>query len=286
VAGARSPTVRRRELGALLRNMRTEAQLTVEQVADALLISPSKVSRLETGQRGASARDIRDLCDLYGLSDSDLREHLGVLAREGKEQAWWQPFDLTYATYVGLEAAATSIRDFEPGVFPGLLQTPGYARAVHEGAVPRPSPEAIGQQIEVRRTRQLILTREDAPQLSAVMDEAVLHRVVGSPAVMASQIDRLIEASAQPNVTVQVIPFSAGAHPALDSTFILLDFAPPVSAVVYVEGLAGHMYLEAPRDVQRYAQVFDRLREISLSKQQSLDLFAQMSEAYKHQEVK
>lgn len=279
---ARSPTVRRRELGALLRTMRTEAGMTVEQVAEALLVSPSKVSRLETGQRGVSPRDIRDLSDLYGVTDPALREHLAQLAREGRGQAWWQPFDLPYATYVGLEAEATSISDFEPGVVPGLLQLPPYARAVHEAIIPGLGPSVIDQRLAERRTRQQILTRgKDAPRLWAIMDEAVLHREVGGPEVMRAQLGHVIKVSAQANVTVQILPFDVGAHPALDSTFILLEFADPVPAVVYVEGLVGQVYLERPQDVDRYKQVFGRLRALSLSPEESIDLMAKMSKSYK-----
>jgi transcriptional regulator with XRE-family HTH domain len=278
---ARSPTVRRRELGSLLRAMRIEAGMTVEQVAEALLVSPSKVSRLETGQRGVSARDIRDLSDLYGVTDPALRDHLAQLAREGRGQAWWQPYDLPYATYVGLEAEAVAISDFEPGVIPGLLQTPDYARALHAASMPRLSEAVIEQRIEVRRARQAVLTRDEPPQLRAVVDEAVLHRVVGGPAVMAAQLDRVVKSCELPNVTVQVIPYTAGAHPALDSTFILLEFAPPVKDVVYVEGLAGQVYLERRQDVERYAQVFERLRTIALSPTESIDLMAKMSAVFK-----
>jgi transcriptional regulator with XRE-family HTH domain len=280
VAGVRSPTVRRRELGALLRSLRTGAGMTIEQAAEELLCSPSKVSRLETGQRGASARDIRDLCNLYNVTGST-REHLAALAKEGKEEAWWQPYDLPYANYVGLEAEATSISDFEPGVVPGLLQTPAYARALHEGGMPRLSPAVIEQRIEVRRTRQAVLTRDDPPRLSAIMDEAVLHRVLGGPAVMASQLEHIIEACALPKVTVEVIPYSVGAHPALDSTFIVLEFAPPVPSVVYVEGLVGQMYLERPQDVERYTEIFERLRTLSLSQQESIDLMAKQSKSFR-----
>ena len=150
VTGADSPTVRRRELGALLRALRAEAGMTVEQVAE----RPGFVVQdqpARTGRRGANARDVRDLCDIYGITDPARRQHLMELAHEGRDQAWWQPFDLPYDTYVGLEAAAAEISDFEPGVFPGLLQTPAYARAVHEGAFPRLSPEIIDQRIEVRQ---------------------------------------------------------------------------------------------------------------------------------------
>ena len=277
----RSPVLRRRELGAKLRGLRTEAGMTVEQVAENLLCSPSKVSRLETGHRSASARDIRDLCDLYRV-DPAQREHLTELARETKAQAWWQPYDLPYATYVGLEAEAICISDYEPGVFPGLLQTPDYARVIHEQAMPKLSSDVIEQRIEVRVVRQAALTREEPapPKLDAIIDEAVLHRPVGGPKVMSAQISRVIEACELPNVTVRVLPFAAGAHPALDSTFILLEFEESVPGVVYVEGLVGHLFLERVSDVQRYRQVFERLRTTSLNEQKSLDLMSSRRAMY------
>ncbi len=275
-----SPTVRRRELGALLRSLRGEAGLTVEQVAESLLCSPSKVSRLETGHRGASQRDIRDLCGLYHVTDPVQRDHLASLAKQGRGQAWWQPYGLPYATYVGLEAEAISIRDFEPGVFPGLLQIPDYARAVHEGAWPRLSAEVIDERIEVRRGRQAVLSGPRPPHLRAIIDEAVLHRRVGGAATMRAQLDHVVAACAQPHISVQVIPYEAGVHPALDSTFILLEFEDPVPGVVYVEGLVGQVYLERREDVRRYGEIFDRLLATSLGQQQSLDLMAAMSIAY------
>jgi transcriptional regulator with XRE-family HTH domain len=280
VAETRSPVLRRRELGAMLRALRTEAGLTVEQVAESLLCSPSKVSRLETGHRGASARDIRDLSDLYQV-DPAQREHLAELARESKVQAWWQPYGLPYETYVGLETEALCISDFESGVFPGLLQTPDYTRVIHESGMPKLSSDVIEQRIEVRLVRQAVLTREDPPppRLEAIMDEAVLHRPVGGPGVMSAQIGRVIEACELPNVTVRVLPFAAGAHPALDSTFILLGFE-DLPQVVYVEGLVGHLYVERSDDVQRYVQVFERLRAISLDEQKSLDLMSRKRADY------
>jgi transcriptional regulator with XRE-family HTH domain len=257
--------------------------MTVEQVAERLLVSPSKISRIETGQRGVSLRDIRDLCDLYQV-DQVQRERLTQLAREGRGTTWWQPFGLPYATYIGLEAEATTISDYEPGVIPGLLQTPGYARALHERAMPRLTEEIIEQRIEVRRRRQAILSRDrpPPPRFYAVMDEAVLHRVVGGPDVMAHQIDHIIEACQQSKVTLEILAFAAGAHPALDSTFILLNFEDPVPGVVYVEGLVGHLYLERRQDVERYERIFERLRSLSLDQQESLDLLTRMSSQYRH----
>ena len=147
VPASGSPTVRRRELGALLRAHRTRKGWTAEQVAGRLEFSPSKVSRLETGQRGASARDIRDLCELYGV-DGQERQHLMDLASEGKQRAWWQPLGLPYSTYVGLEAEAASISDYGLGIMPGLLQTPDYARSVVRAAVPKWVPDVVEQRVQ------------------------------------------------------------------------------------------------------------------------------------------
>lgn len=279
MAAVGSPTVRRRELGMRLRALRTEADLTVEQVAERLLCSPSKISRLETGHRGASARDIRDLCDLYQVGPAQ-RDYLAGLAREGARKAWWQPYDLPYATYVGLEAEAVAISDYEPSVVPGLLQTPAYAQALHEHVMPRLSAEVIGQRVEERRRRQEILIRDDPPRLNVVVDQSVLYRAVGGAKVMSEQLGKLVATTGNPVVTIRVLPFSAGAHPALESTFVVLEFTPPVPGVVYSEGLIGHMYRERPEDVRRYKDIFEYLRKIALSPGESLALIAKTKVRY------
>jgi transcriptional regulator with XRE-family HTH domain len=275
VPEVRSPTVRRRELGALLRALRNEKGLTVEQVAEHLLCSPSKVSRMETGHGVATLRDVRDLCDLYGITESG-RDRLMSLAREGKRQGWWQSYDLDYGTYVGLEAEAVAISDFQSSVVPGLLQTADYARAGHEAYMPRLSPDQIELNIEAKLRRQGLLTQSEAPSLAAVLDEAVLHRVVGGPRVMGAQLDRLIEAARLPNVTVQVIPFAAGYHPGLESNFNILDLSAPAPSVVFVEGLVGSLYLERPEDLKRYREVFKRLQTIALSPKDTVNAIAKI----------
>lgn len=279
-----SPTVRRRELGALLRKLRRERDLTVEQVTTYLMCSASKISRIETGQRGATLRDVRDLCDLYGVTDQAERERLMVLAREGKQQGWWQTFGLPYSTYVGLEQEATSIDIYHSAVVPGLLQTSRYARAVHEGGMPRLEADVIEQRIEERIRRQLLLMGDKSPYFSAVLDEAVLHRQVGGPAVMSEQIGKIIEASLKPRASVQILPYTVGAHPAMESDFTVLKFATPetsVPSVVYVEGLAGQIYLDRPEDADRYLQVFAHLRKIALNPKDSIDLLMKSRNAYK-----
>ncbi len=276
-----SPTVRRRELGALLKALRNARGWTAEQVAERLLISTSKLSRLETGQRGASIRDVRDLCDLYGVDD-DQRRHLQELAREGKQRAWWQPLALPYSTYVGLEAEAASISDYGLGIMPGLLQTADYARAVVRASIPGGELEVVEQRVQGRMTRQQLLRSENAPGFEAVVDESVLHRVVGSPAVMQAQLERLLELSGLPSVTLRVIPYDAGALPAGNNKFIILRFAQPtVSDVVFIEGLTGDLYLDDPRDVEIYHTTFRTLADLAASPAATLDIIAAMIPSYR-----
>lgn len=276
-----SPTVRRRELGAMLRALRNERGLTVEQAAAELLCSPSKISRMETGQRGANARDIRDLCALYGVSDAVTRERMTRLAAEGKQPGWWQSYELDFATYVGLEADATAISCYMSAVIPGILQTPEYARAMHEGGFQDYTADRIDEHVEVRVRRQSRLGGERPLRLEIILDEATLHRAVGGRAVMAAQLERLGEVAGLPHVTMQVIAFEAGAHPAMDSNFNILEFDSDAPDVVYVEGLVGWIYLDRPQDLDRYRQVFERLRSIALNSQDSAKIIARTAALYK-----
>jgi transcriptional regulator with XRE-family HTH domain len=286
VSEVRSPTVRRRELGALLRTLRQERSLTVEQVALELLCSPSKVSRMETGQRGATARDVRDLCDLYGVTDPDERTRMARLAAEGKQHGWWQSYDLDFSTYVGLEADAVSIKYYQSIVIPGLFQSADYARAMHDVVVqPKLSSERIDELVKVRLTRQELLKRDPPPIISAIIDEAALHRVVGGAAIMGAQLARMAELGILPNITIRIIPYAVGAHAAMDSTFRILEFGSMASSVVYVEGLVGNIYLDRPQDVVRYEEVFERLFDIALSPQESIELITRIGVLYENASV-
>jgi transcriptional regulator with XRE-family HTH domain len=275
-----SPTLRRLELGAVLRALRTAKGLTVEQVADRLLCSPSKVSRMETGQ-GATARDIRDLCDLYGVADATERDRLTALAREGKRPTRWQRYDLAYARYAELEEEAVAISAFQSSVVHGLLHTADYARAGHEGAMPRWDPNRIELQIEAKLTRQRILTRDDPPRFDVVLDEAALHRMVGGRQVMAGQLTKILEMVALPNVVVQVLPYEVGFHPAVESNFTILALPNPAPDVVFVEGLIGSNYLDRPDDLKKYREIFDRLQSIALNSKDTADLVASFVRSYK-----
>ena len=274
-----SPTVRRRELGAALKALRSAKGWTAEHVSERVPMSTSKLSRLETGHRGASARDVNDLCDLYEVDD-DQRQHLLDLAREGKQRAWWQ--SLPYREYAGLEAEATSISDYGLGMVPGLLQTADYARAIVRAAVPKWVPEEVEQRVQGRMARQQRLHGETAPHFEAVVDESVLHRVVGSPAVMQAQLEQLLELSDLPNVTLRVIPYEAGALPVGNNKFIILRFAnPAISDVVFIEGLTGDLYLDDPRELETYIMTFRTLVHLAASPDATRGIIEAMIPSYR-----
>ncbi len=280
VPEVRSPTVRRRELGALLRKLRLENGLTVEQAAERLLFSMSKLSRIETGHGLATLRDVRDLCDLYGVTDEAARDRMMTLAAESKQQAWWQSYDLSYETYAGLEADALAISAFMSSAVHGLLQTADYARAGHESAMPRLSPDQIEMQIEAKLTRQRILTRGNPPRFAVVLDEAALRRMAGGRQVMAAQLAKILDMSALPNVTVQVLPFELGSHPALESNFTILDLPDPAPDLVYVEGLIGSTYLQRADDLERYYGIFRKLQSMALNPKDTAELIAGLIRSY------
>ena len=282
MANDSNPTLRRRELGIALRQLRMERGLSIEVVTQRAMFSATKLSRLETGRVGASPRDIRDLCIVYEITDAAERERLMTLAREGKQRAWWQQFDLPYGTYVGLEAEAVAISNYNTGVVPGLLQVDGYARAIFESGEPPLDSAGVQQRIDGRMRRQAVLSKQDAPKFHAIVDEGALRRPVGGPAVMRAQLARIIEAARLPKVTFQVIPFATGAHPGLDSNFSLLEFGGDsvVNDVVYVEGAVGNIYLENSADLEKYGKIFSRLQSIALNPEDSVAMVATISGSY------
>ncbi|MFE0459254.1 helix-turn-helix domain-containing protein [Kitasatospora sp. NPDC058965] len=280
-----NPTVRRRRLGAELRHLREQRGMTAEDVAERLMVSQSKISRLENGRRSISPRDVRDLCDLYEVTDQRMRDSLMEMARESKQRGWWNEFsDIPYSVYIGLEAAAFSIRSYESSFVPGLLQTREYAEAVLNGTQPDTTQDAIRNRVQVRMKRQDRLAGPD--QLSSfwsVIDEAVLAREVGGPQVMAAQLRRLLEVGEQANVNIQVIPFQYGAHPGMTGTFSLLEFPESAdSTVVYFEGVTSDLYLEKENDVRRYTGLYDHLRAAAFGVAESRSLITTYAEAYEN----
>jgi transcriptional regulator with XRE-family HTH domain len=272
--------VRRRELGALLRALRTERGITVKEVTERLKFSPSKISRLETGQRGVSQHDIQALCDLYRV-DNALRTRLTELAAEGKQHAWWLPLGLPFTRYVALEQAAAAIYDYALMIMPGLLQTADYARAVVAATPQRWTRQEIELRVEGRLLRQELLLRPDAPKYEVLLDEAPLHRVVGGPGVMAAQLRRLLEASHMPRVDIRLIDFEAGPLPAGNSKFIVLRFAQPeLPTQVYIEGLTKEVYIDDEEEVDVYLQTFSALRDMALSPAKTRAVFESMIHHY------
>jgi len=251
-------------VGAQLCRLRTDKGLSREQAGEAIRASEWKIHRLENGQVGFKDRDIVDLLALYGVTDRGEVEALLAMARDANTPGWWQQYgDLLpqwFRAFVDLEAAATLIRTYEGQFVPGLLQTEDYMRAVVGGAQLEDSPAEAERRVALRLGRQTLLERKDAPRLWAVVDEAALRRPVGGPKVMRAQLERLIEASELPNVILQVLPFAAGAHPAMVGAFSVLRFADQeLPDVVYVEHLTSALYLSKQEDVDQYLHVMESI---------------------------
>jgi transcriptional regulator with XRE-family HTH domain len=258
------PTVRRMLVGARLRRLRTDMGLSREQAGEALRASAWKIHRLENGQVGFKERDIVDLLRLYGVTDPAEVAEFVTLAHEANTPAWWQNYgDVLpqwFRAYVDLESAATLIRTYEGQFIPGLLQTDDYIRAVVGGAHLDEASEEVGRRVRLRLARQTLLTREHPPRLWAVVDEAALRRPVGGREVMRGQLERLIDATKLPNVTLQILPFAAGAHSAMVGAFSILRFADQeLPDVVYLEHLTNAVYLDRRDEVERYLDVMELL---------------------------
>jgi transcriptional regulator with XRE-family HTH domain len=258
----RTPTGRRRRLGAELRRLREEVGLTIDRVAEVLECSPSKVSRIETGQVSATPRDVRDMLGLYRVDDERL-EALVQVAREARQRGWWQKFvDVPdgVPAYVGLEAAATSIDVYMSLIVPALLQTPDYARAVIAAVRPDLPAGELDRRVELRLRRQELLDQERPPVMRVLLDDTLLRRPVGGPAAMAAQRRRLLADADRPAVTIQVLEVAAGAHAGMDGPFTIFGFpAPAERDVVALDSAADALYLEGPEDVARYRRVFELL---------------------------
>lgn len=270
-----NPTVRQRELGLRLRKLRTGLGLTVDDVAEKLMCSAAKISRMETGARRPILRDVRELCGVYGVDEATAAE-LMQLTRQAREQGWWARYDdIPLPPYVGLEQEATSITAFSVYWLPGLLQTEDYARAVTKAVLPRINPAVQEQRVETRLRRQQRLAAANPPSYRAILDEAVLHRKVGSSAVMVAQIDQLVELATAGKVVLNIIPADVGVYPVADSNFVLLEFSdtqmPPV---VYVEGLGSGQLYERPGDIQGYRDSIEYMRDCALNPVLSLSYLA------------
>jgi hypothetical protein len=261
-----SPTVKRRRLAAELRHHREAAGLTIDDVAERLEWSSAKISRIENARVGVLPRDVKFLLSTYGLTDrAEAWDVMLTLARESRQKGWWHQYGEAvpdwFEVFVGLEADAATIQGYNAEFVDGLLQTPEYARAIHRAQLVTATQEEIEQRVKVRMARQELLTADGAPQVWLVLNEAVIRRLVGGRATMHEQLTRLLEIGSLPNVTLQVVPFSAGAHPAMEGSFNILGFPEPADPnIIYFEYHTGALYLEKPQEVQRYSLMFDHLR--------------------------
>ena len=275
--------MRQRELGRRLRQLRQEHGYTVEEVAEKLLCSATKISRLETGARRPSLRDVRDLCGLYNVSATTTDEFM-ELARGAREQVWWTQYeDLKLDPYLGLEQVATAITSFTTFYLPALLQTEQYTREVIRRVAPKMAPEISQQRVEVRMLRQEVLKGDNRPRYRVLLDESVLYRRVGGPELMVAQIDKILQAVRDDKATIQIIPFDFGVHAAEDSNFVLLEFADEtkISPTVFVEGLTGNQYLERKAEVDRYKEAIEYLRDSALNARDSVQHVTELRKRYR-----
>jgi transcriptional regulator with XRE-family HTH domain len=273
--------LRRRRLAKTLGQLRSAAGMTAEEVAAELKKtggrwSKSKVSRIEDPQHAApSPRDVRDMLELYGVRDQHRQDALTQLAEEAQQRGWWTAYeDVLRNSHIGFEAEASAIRNFEALCVPGLLQTEGYARAIIQAALaaePDRAAEQVGRHVEARMKRQEIFARTPPPQLSAVIDEAALRRLVGGPDIMREQIGQLTSASKRPNVTLQVILARTGAHPGMSGPFAILEFVHPDDApIIFLEAATEHLFLEEPEQIRKYVLRFDYIRANALKPDESI----------------
>jgi transcriptional regulator with XRE-family HTH domain len=260
---AAGPTVQRLVLGGHLRRLREQAGMTTERAAASIRGSHSKISRMEHGRVGFKERDIADLLALYGIREGPEREALLNLAKEASTPGWWQAYSDILPTWVepyfGLEAAASFIREFELQFVPGILQIEEYAKAVIRlGNLP--SEDEVIRRATARVSRQEILRRVDPPKVWAVLDEGALRRHIGGREVMRAQLEHLLVMCDNPNVTLQVLPFTAGAHRALGGAFTILRYTEPdLRDVVYIEQLTSALYLDKPTEVDAYLEVIEEV---------------------------
>lgn len=275
------PTALRILLGAQLRRLREEKGVSRDEAGRCIRGSDSKISRMELGRVSFKERDVADLLTLYGVEDEETRAAMMNLVDQANKPGWWHRYnDLLpswFQTYVGLEEAADRIRTYEVQFVPGLLQTKEYARAVITAGAVGAAPEEIARRVDLRLERQRILDGENGPLFWAVIDEAALRRPIGGVDVMRGQIQHLIDLMSQPNVTIQVIPFSHGGHAAEGGAFSILRFADPeLPDIVYVEQLASALYLDKREEVDHYTEAMERLCAVSTTPAETVELLRQI----------
>lgn len=279
-----SPVVQRRRLRTELRKARQDAGLTQEQVALAMDWSLSKVIRIEGGQVGISTNDLKALLSYYKITDAARTDELIAVARAARERAWWNMYrdvaSPALLQLIGYESAVAIRRNFEPLLIPGLLQTEEYARALYKGVDDRIPIERVDTLVEIRMRRQELLDRTSPPLLFFILDEATVRRSAGGGGVMRNQIRHLIDMADRPNVTIEVVPFSAGLHPGLRGSFAVLEFPDAGDDdVLYMENPQGGVInREAQEEVVAYRETFEHLRRISLGPEGTITFLRQVAD--------
>jgi transcriptional regulator with XRE-family HTH domain len=278
------PTARRRSVGSELRRLRESHSIELEEVADRVGLAPSKLSRIETGKAPTRTPYLNALLELYGVDDPGQRRVLQEMARDGHQRGWWAVWygvlPTGFGIWFGLEAEAASLRVYEPQVVHGLLQTQDYARAVMSTVRMGKTAEEIERLVQLRMRRQDVLHRAHPLDLWLILDEAVLRRIAGPSRIMREQLEHLYEASYWPNVTLQVLGFAGGLHPALGGSFAIIKFPERLDPdVVYTEGVTGQPYIEErDHEVRAQSERFDLLRASALPPVESARLIRSISE--------
>jgi transcriptional regulator with XRE-family HTH domain len=278
-----SPLVQRRRLRAELKKARQESGLTQEQVASEMDWSLSKIIRIESASTGISANDLKALLQLYGVKDSEQVDSLLALARAARERSWWSAYREAPQSLLQLieyESAASVVRQFEPTFVPGILQTEDYARAVIQDYYnERPGSDKLHALVELRVRREDLFDTDNPPFFQFMLDEAVIRRLVGGSSVMRHQLRRLIEVAGRPNVTVEVIPFSAGLHPGMNGPFEIIEFADPSdSDIVFLESPRGDIVSDDPEETLKYREAFEGLAKVALGPRDSLARIAKIAD--------
>lgn len=259
-----APTVLRMVLGRRLQDLREQAGISLEQAGRALDVTHATIRRMEKAEVGLKLPYVEKLLTTYGVTSTEEIGGFLALAREANRPGWWHSFrDVLpdwFSAFVSLEGEAAVIRAYEPHYVPGLLQTPGYARATLRAGLPHAAPEEIDRLVTLRIERQSLVRREKAPLLWFVMDETVLRRPIGGRKVMREQVDALIEVAELPNVRLQIMPFAAGPHPAMYGPFHIFRFQlQEIPDIAYVESLVGGVYFDERDDVSAFLEALDRM---------------------------
>ncbi|MFE2415262.1 helix-turn-helix domain-containing protein [Kitasatospora sp. NPDC059408] len=280
-----SPTVLRRRLGGELGKLRASHEMNAKDVAAALGWSASKLSRIESGLVPLQERDAAKLLAHYGVTSPDEVKHFLSMTRQSRQQGWWHAFGEAiperFRAYVGFESDATKILAFHCELVPGILQTEAYARNVIRSMKPGDSAEEVERRLALRMERQRILDRNNPPHVWAIIGEAVIRRPIGGSAVMAEQLRHIADlAEERPNITAQVLPFSAGAHAAMGSSFSILSFSDIPGTVVYSENITSKTYIEEQSEIARHEDVFHRLMASSVQPEKAISWLRNVAEEY------